>query len=87
MEGVLIKRHESLKDPTPKLNSQEIKQRLIEKPISKNEVVDYLLKLHKKDGKLEQSSYKKLLANKQFESILKEVKELRSKKKQCMNIV
>jgi hypothetical protein len=60
----------TLKEAIPKLSSDEMSQRLRKFPVTKNEIIEYLLRVHKDDRKLEASTYKKLLASKGFQEII-----------------
>ena len=70
----------SLMEPTPKLHEKEVRERLVKYPMSKHELVDYLLKLHQSDCKLEPQVLKKLMAAQGFKQILDEVSYIRNKK-------
>ena len=43
----------TLLDPIPKLNSREISERIKRYPMKKNEMIEYLLRIHKVDKTLD----------------------------------
>lgn len=55
--------------------------------MKKNEMVEYLLRIHKVDKTLDTQTYKNLLLCDGFKEILAEVSVLRQKKKECKKIM
>ena len=55
--------------------------------MKKNEMIEYLLRIHKVDKTLDPQTYKNLLACEGFKEILQEVSVLRQKKKEAKRIM
>jgi len=57
----------------PRVGSDEIKERTEQMPLSKNELVDYLIRLQHGKGSLAKSTYKRLMQHPNFKEILEQV--------------
>ena len=75
-----------MKDSIPKLSNPDVKQVLKKMPLSKEELVNYLLRIPS-SNKLEAARYKKLAARANFTEIIGEINMMKSKKKECLNII
>ena len=76
--------------PTPYLH--EMKTRLENKPLSKGEIVDYLLKLQQMEGVefekiLDPRRYRQFSASPEISELIKEVNMLRELKYKCNDII
>ena len=78
---------QSLVEPVPKLNSAEISERIKKYPIKKSEMIEYLLRIHKVDRKLDPKTWENLQACEGFKEILDEVSLLRQKKREAKKIM
>ena len=56
-----------------KMGSYEIQERMLKYPLSKNELVDYLVRLQHGSSKFSKSTYKRLMQHPNFKEILDEV--------------
>ena len=72
---------------TPKLGTKEVKDRVEKYPLSKNELVDYLIKLQSSKQMVDKHTYKKLMSQPKFKEILDEVQIQRKKKRECKRIM
>lgn len=61
------------KKQAPKLHSREVKDRILEHPLSKNELVDYLIRLQSSHEAIDRNNFLKLATQPQFAEIFKEV--------------
>ena len=77
----------SLMEQVPKLNSAEIQERIRKYPIKKNEMIEYLLRIHKVDRTLDPKTWENLQACEGFKEILSEVSLLRQKKREAKKIM
>jgi len=69
------------------VSSYEVQERLLKYPLSKNELVDYLIRLQNGSGKFAKSTYKRLMQHPNFKEILDEVQNQRTKKRECKQIM
>ena len=60
--GAMTERYRATHAPAaPRVGSYEIKERMQQMPLSKNELVDYLIRLQHGKGHLAKSTYKRLM--------------------------
>ena len=71
----------------PRIQSNELKDRVCQYPLSKNELVDYLVRLQGSKEILGRDIYRKLMAQPKFKEILDEVQLQRIKQKECKKIM
>ena len=69
------------------MNSSEIVDRLQKYPLSKNEIVEYLVNLQASKDVIERDTYKKLMTCPRFKELLDEMHVQRIKKRECKRIM
>ena len=74
---------EKIKMQTPSIKSTEINRRLTQYPITKDEILNYLLRVKKSNDKLDPNSFKNRLCSQGFKDIIAEVNEVRLKRSRC----
>lgn len=75
------------KKPTDLLGTPAMIRRVTQYPITKDEILNYLLKIQKTNTKLDPALFKNRICGKEFGEIIKEVNEVRKKKKRCQQII
>ena len=61
------------KEKVPKMRSSEIVERLNKFPLSKNELVDYLVRLQQSKDRVDREAYNRLMKQPKFKEIIEEV--------------
>ena len=79
--------NESSKNQVPRLQSPELSDRVKEKPLSKNELVEYLIRLQSTKQNVNKSTYIRLMQQPKFKEILDEVQVQRMNKRECRGIM
>ena len=74
IESTSMRYREKVQSPVPRLNSPEITDRLSEYPLTKSDMVNYLLRLqaNAENSEKDQGEFKKVMTNNKFREIFKE---------------
>ena len=83
----MIKRKSTFKPDVPKLSSSEIREQIKQRPINKNEILDYMIRLQKQGRKIDEKTYHSLTETAGFKEIQQEIKTHRQKQKDCKKIM
>lgn len=67
--------------------SNEINERIQKYPLSKNELVDYIMRIQQSQEGIDAKTYERLVSYPKFKEIIDEVQTQRTKKKECKRIM
>ena len=71
-ESSTYMRRQTFKEEVPKLS--QLQERIAKKPIQKNEILEYMIRLQKQHRKMDERTYKKLISTQGFKEIQDEIK-------------